>query len=134
MKIILTSICIVLFACGGVVAAQSGTQSVKQEGAANSQPDLEEAEPFLQRALELREKAVGADSPATVPAFLNLTDGHFLNRDFGGALKLLERAVTILAAQPPKKDQATADHLKRYLCVTASQEGGSERALHPPVR
>lgn len=88
--------------------------------------EYKEAIPYLKRALEIREATTGADSPALVHSFLNLTDAYFLRRDFDEALKLLGRALKVLAAQPPRKDQAVAERLSNYLCVTATLKGGEE--------
>lgn len=91
------------------VASQLGL--IKLEGR-----DYKEAGAFLRRALAAKEKRHGADGAALVPVLLNLTDLNFLRGDAGAAYSTLGHALSILKAQPPKKDPATAGRLKAYYC------------------
>jgi tetratricopeptide (TPR) repeat protein len=54
--------------------------------------EYKEAELLMSRALEIKEKVHGADAPAVVPALFNLTDVHFLRRDFDEGTQFLRRA------------------------------------------
>lgn len=91
------------------VASQLGL--VKLEGR-----DYKEAGTFLRRALAAKEKLHGTDGAALVPVLLNLTDLNFLRGDSGAAYASLGHALSILKAQPPKRDAATAGRLKAYYC------------------
>lgn len=78
--------------------------------------DYKEAEPLLQRALRTKEKVHGAGGASLVPVLFNLTDLHFLRGEPVSAYASLDRALSILKTQPPRKDASTASRLKTYYC------------------
>jgi TonB family protein len=88
--------------------------------------DFKEAEPYLLRALDIEEKTHGADDPAIVPALFNLADLSFYRRDPLAMISFLDRAVTIVNKQPPKKDLDTASRLRTYICPIMSAREGKE--------
>jgi TonB family protein len=94
---------------------------------------FKEAEPLLRRALEIREKAHGAQSPKLVPPLLNLADLNFLRGQAGPAHTALGRALSILALQPPAKDAATARRLRNYQCLLWSATAARNEELAKQV-
>lgn len=78
--------------------------------------DYKEAKPLLERALRAKEKLHGEAGAALVPVLLNLTDLYFLSREPEAAYDSLDRALSILKAQPPRKDPGMASRLKAYFC------------------
>lgn len=90
--------------------------------------DYKEAAVLLQRALSAKQKLHGASSPALVPVLFNLTDLNFLRGQPASAYASLDHALTILEAQPPRKDPATASRLKTYYCplMSRDREGPSD--------
>jgi len=105
--------------------------------------EYKESEPFMRRALEIREKVHGADNPAVVPALFNLADIYFiggnfeyklaefygLNDEFEVAHTLLGRAVSILLRQPPKKDAGLVQRLQGYLCPLMGRSSAKDDEL-----
>lgn len=91
--------------------------------------DYKGAAPFLQRALDIRQKLHGADDLSLVHPLLNLTDLHTLRDERAEARVSLDRAVSILRARPPTKDPATAARLKPYLCRLAGLNTAEDKEL-----
>ena len=91
--------------------------------------DYKGAEPYLQRALEIVEKAHGADAAALVPVLFDLTDINILRGEFDQAHAFLARALSILRRQPPRKDPATAKRLKGYLCPLMGLSAANDKEL-----
>ena len=60
-----------------------------------AQGDLPGARPLYQRALSIREKALGSKHRLTGQNPANLASPHYAQRDLAGARKLFERAVAI---------------------------------------
>lgn len=81
-----------------------------------SERDYKGAAPLLERALAVRERLHGRDDPALVGALFALTDLNFLRGERERAVETLGRAVAILRAQPPQRDDAALRRLKSYLC------------------
>lgn len=106
------------------VAEKNGEKQAELAGELNTQlgllrfraGDEREAESYQLRALSLKEQARGASHPNLVPSLLNLVEVQLVRRDYDKAEAYLDRVVTILRAQPPKKDLATADRVQSYLC------------------
>ena len=92
--------------------------------------DHEEAGRLFRRALAVKEKLHGTDGAALVPVLLNLTDNNFLRGEPGAAYSSLAHVVSILKAQPPRKDAATAGRLKAYYCplMALGRESNSDLA------
>lgn len=88
-----------------------------------------EAESFLQRALDIREKLYGAADARLVASLLNLADVNFLRSQPQKAHALLGRALTILGGQPYVKDAATAKRLKNYYCPLMGAGASASREL-----
>lgn len=78
--------------------------------------DNDKAEGYHLRALELKEQARGAASPSSVPNLINLFEVQLAHREFDKAEAYLDRLLTTLQAQPPRKDPVAAERLKSYLC------------------
>lgn len=104
------------------VASQLGL--IKLEGR-----DYKEAGAFLRRALAAKEKLHGVDGAALVPVLLNLTDLNFLRGEPGAAYSSLGHALSILKAQPPRRDPATAGRLKAYYCPLMALAGDGNSDL-----
>lgn len=106
------------------VASQLGL--IKLEGR-----DYKEAGAFLRRALAAKEKLHGTDGAALVPVLLNVTDLNFLRGESGAAYASLGHALSILKAQPPRRDPATAGRLKAYYCplMAFAGDGGGNLDL-----
>jgi TonB family protein len=82
-----------------------------------------EAEPLFLRSLEIEEKTHGTDDPAIVPSLLNLADLSYYRHDTQAMIGYLDRAVTILDKQAPRKDLSTANRLYGYLCPLKDVKG-----------
>lgn len=90
---------------------------------------FKEAEPYLQRTLEIKEKVHGKESPRLVPAILNLADLGFLQFEPEPAHAFLGRALDILLRQPDVKDVETAKRLKNYFCPLMGLGAGDTKEL-----
>lgn len=95
--------------------------------------DYKEAEAPLLRALGIKEKLHGTDEASLVPVLFNLTDLYFLRGEPEQAHSFLGRAVSILARQPPRKDQAAANRLNSYLCPLMGRSAANDKELADKV-
>lgn len=93
--------------------------------------DYAAAERHQMRGLALKEQARGATHAGLLPNLLNLVEVQLVRRDFDMAEEYLGRVLTILRAQPPKKDLVTAERIKGYLCPLL---GARESELAGKVR
>ncbi|MDQ3803141.1 MAG: TonB family protein [Acidobacteriota bacterium] len=93
--------------------------------------DYEGTETHLRRALDLIVAARGAEDLAAVPVLLNFTDLSYQRGKAEAAEAHLARAVEILLKHPPRRDPATSERLKRYVCLLAedSREGELSKSL-----
>ena len=80
--------------------------------------DYAGAEPLYRRALEIREKALGADNPYTERSLNSLAYLLELKGDYAGAEELYGRSLTVLerAAGPDEMSHSKAPYSGHQIC------------------